>query len=309
MLFARYPVLTLETWAAALGGPPAAARARDRARYYCRTGRLRRLAQGLYAVVSPGADPAAFSPDPYLVAAVLRDDALLSHHTALDLLGVARSVFNRFTYFTARVRRPLRLDSVEWHALAHPRPLDRAGQARFGVTRIDRHGVILEVTGPERTLVDGFSSLRWVGGLEEHVESSVASKNTSSRRRGFAIWISTCSRPISAFSGGPASTVRSAGFSTRTRRPAIRPSECCRHSRTRRRARHAIWARGDGARRCFPAGMCWFLPIWRPRVSPRGPWRDPESRNAGGAAAGNRVRSPAARDRDPSARPPGRRPA
>ena len=172
MLFARYPVLTLETWAAALGGPPAAARARDRARYYCRTGRLRRLAQGLYAVVSPGADPAAFSPDPYLVAAALRDDALLSHHTALDLLGVARSVFNRFAYFTARVRRPLRVDSVEWHALAHPRPMERAGRLRFGVTRIDRHGVILEVTGPERTLVDGFSSLRWVGGLEEHVESS-----------------------------------------------------------------------------------------------------------------------------------------
>lgn len=171
-LFTRHPVLTLETWAAALGGPPAAARARDRARYYCRTGRLRRLAHGLYAVVSPGADPAAFSPDPYLVAAALRDDTVLSHHTALDLLGVARSVFNRFAYFTARVRRPLRVDSVEWHALAHPRPLERAGQARFGVTRIDRHGVILEVTGPERTLVDGFSSLRWGGGLEEHVESS-----------------------------------------------------------------------------------------------------------------------------------------
>ena len=100
-LFTRHPVLTLETWAAALGGPPAAARARDRARYYCRTGRLRRLAHGLYAVVSPGADPAAFSLTRIFVAAALRDDTVLSHHTALDLLGVARSVFNRFAYFTA----------------------------------------------------------------------------------------------------------------------------------------------------------------------------------------------------------------
>ncbi len=37
---------------------------------------------------------------------------------------------------------------------------------------MDRRGTVLRVTGPERTLVDGFFSPRWVGGLEEHVESA-----------------------------------------------------------------------------------------------------------------------------------------
>ena len=171
-LFAERPLLTLDLWARALGGPSATRRARDMARYYCRTGRLRRLTRELYAAVPPGADPASFTPDPYLVAAALREDAVLSHHTALDLLGVARSVFNRFAYFTARVRRPLHVNGFEWHALAHPQPLVHANIVRFGVARLDRQGVILEMTGPERTLVDGFAGLAWVGGLEEHVESA-----------------------------------------------------------------------------------------------------------------------------------------
>ncbi|OFV84912.1 MAG: hypothetical protein A2W26_00395 [Acidobacteria bacterium RBG_16_64_8] len=171
-LFAEHPVLTLETWADAMTGPRAAARARSAAKYYTKTGRLRRLTRGLYVVVPPGADPKRFLPDPYLVAAALRPDAILSHHAALDLLGAAHSVFNRVSYFTAQPRRTLRLDGMEWPSLAHPTALVRASQVEFGVRKVDRLGTVLRVTGPERTLADGFSAPRWVGGIAELVESA-----------------------------------------------------------------------------------------------------------------------------------------
>ena len=171
-LFAEHSILTLEVWAAAIGGPRAEARARAAAKYYTKTGRLRRLTRGLYAVVPAGVDPPRFSPDPYLVAAALRSDAVLSHHTALDLLGAAHSAFTRFPYTTESPRRVLRVDALEWPPVAPPVQLVRARQVQFGVRTVDRRGTRLRVTGPERTLVDGFSAPRWVGGLEELVESA-----------------------------------------------------------------------------------------------------------------------------------------
>jgi len=173
-LFARNPVLSYETWLSAAGGPSKASRVREQAKYYTSTGRLRHLARGVYAVVPPGADPTTFLPDPYLVAAALRTDAVLSYHTALDLLGVSRSVFHRYPYFTVRPRRMVRLDSWEWPSVAHPKALVEKRRTDFGVVMMDRRGTVLRVTGPERTLADGFFALRWVGGLEELVESVAA---------------------------------------------------------------------------------------------------------------------------------------
>jgi len=176
-LFARHPVLVLETWARYIKGPNSGKRAVDKAKYYCETGRLKRLTRGLYAVVPPGVKPDKFIADPYLVAAALRSDSILSHHAALDLLGVARSLFNRITYYTASPRRPLTLDGMAWHALNHPMALKRARKIDLGVVSIDRQGVIIKHTGAERTLVEGFAALEWVGGLEEHVESAAAMRD------------------------------------------------------------------------------------------------------------------------------------
>ncbi len=56
--------------------------------------------------------------------------------------------------------------------------LDHPGQFRFGTDlhlgtrKIERRGKLLEVTGPERTLVEGFRRPAQVGGLEELVNSA-----------------------------------------------------------------------------------------------------------------------------------------
>ena len=81
-------------------------------------------------------------------------------------------MFLRFLYLTKRPRRALQFSGTEWRSVAHPSALVRSRKTDFGTLTIDRRGVALRVTGPERTLVDGFAGLRWVGGLEEHVESA-----------------------------------------------------------------------------------------------------------------------------------------
>jgi predicted transcriptional regulator of viral defense system len=172
-LAADHPILTLDVWARALGGGPRGrARARDAARYYARTARVRLVTRGIYAVVPPGADPDRFQPDPFLVANALRPDAVVSHHSAWTLLGKAHSPVHFATYLTKTPRRLLRFHGFEWRALPHPRRLIEKRRTDLGVIRVDRRGVLVSTTGPERTLVDGFAGLRWAGGLEEHVQSA-----------------------------------------------------------------------------------------------------------------------------------------
>ncbi len=170
--FAEHPVFRLEDWAAILKGPGGHRRAHEKAKYYVRTGRLARVARSLYAVVPVGTAPGQFKPDPYLVAAALRSDAILAYHSALDLLGVAHSIFHWFPYVTLGSRRLVRFRGYEWPAVRPHGALLRRRKAGFGTTFLDRRGVRLRVTGPERSLVDGLMALRWVGGLDELVESA-----------------------------------------------------------------------------------------------------------------------------------------
>lgn len=75
-------------------------------------GRLKVLARGVYAVVPRGTAPEALRPDPFLVAAAARPDAVFSHHAALELLGAAHSVWNECTAYASRRRRPIELDGT-----------------------------------------------------------------------------------------------------------------------------------------------------------------------------------------------------
>ncbi len=166
------PVFSLEDLAKVAGGRNARARARERAKYYAETGRVRRLARELYAAVPAGAKADSFSPDPFLVAAALRPDALFSHHSALELLGAAHSDWNVCTAYTAGTPSSVRWGSHTARLLAAPTRALGERWGTLGVRTVQRAGRTLRVTGPERTLVEGFRQLRWVGGLAELVESA-----------------------------------------------------------------------------------------------------------------------------------------
>ena len=75
--------------------------------YYRKTGRVVQVRRGLYAIIPPGADPDSYPVDPFLVAAKLTPDAVLSHHTALEFHGKAYSIYAHLTYSASRPLGPL----------------------------------------------------------------------------------------------------------------------------------------------------------------------------------------------------------
>ena len=142
--------------------------------YYRRRGRIVRIRRGLYAVVPLGADAGSFPVDPYLVAARLTPDAVLSHHTALEFHGRAYSVWGHRIYSAARPRGPLRFRSEVYRGASFPAALRRSRAEHLDVQQSERAGLPVRVTSLERTLVDVVDRPDLAGGWEE-VARSVAS--------------------------------------------------------------------------------------------------------------------------------------
>jgi predicted transcriptional regulator of viral defense system len=66
--------------------------------YYRKQGRIVPVRRGLYAVVPFGSSPDSSPVDPYLLAAKITKDAVLSYHTALEFHGKAYSLYTRLHY-------------------------------------------------------------------------------------------------------------------------------------------------------------------------------------------------------------------
>ena len=125
------------------------------------------MRRGLYAVVPPGADPVSYSVDPFLVAAKLTKDAVLSYHTALEFHGHAYSVQEHFIYSASRPLSPLTFRTHVFRGVRFPESLRRMNKENFGVVTMDRSGMEVRVTILERTMVDVLSRPDLSGGWEE----------------------------------------------------------------------------------------------------------------------------------------------
>lgn len=172
--FATHPVFSLDDAAEALAPPRGRAGTTERLKHHLETGRLKLVERGLYAVVSAGISAERFRPDPFLVAQAARPDGIFSHHSALELLGVAHSTWNQCTLYTTRRRKPLAMEAATVQFLDHPDPFRSEPHRHVGVRKIERRGTMLQATGPERTLVEGFRRPALAGGLEELVHSASA---------------------------------------------------------------------------------------------------------------------------------------
>ena len=168
---ATHPVFRLEELAQARNQPDQLGGARNQLKYHLRRGRIKRVARGVFAVIPFEHKPETYEPDPVLVAASIRPEGIFSHHTALELLGVGHSVWNVSTLFCDHPPPMRTLGPQRLQFLSHPAALHSKQLTRFGLRRGERRGRPLQFTGPERTLIEGFRQPRWVGGLEELVES------------------------------------------------------------------------------------------------------------------------------------------
>ncbi len=172
VFFAAHPSFSLDEAATALTPCGGRTGTVERLKHHLKTGRLRLVARCVYVVVPAGIDAEKFQPDPILVAAAARSDAVFSHHSALELLGAAHSVWREFTLWTAKQRRAIYLGENSIRFLIHPAQMRAGKEGSFGTRRIERRGRFITVTGPERTLVEGFRRPRLVGGLEELIVSA-----------------------------------------------------------------------------------------------------------------------------------------
>jgi hypothetical protein len=166
------PVFSLDEATQGLDAPRGRTGTIERLKYYLRTQRLILVTRGVYAVVPPGVRATNFQPDPFLVARAVRKDAVFSHHSALELLGAAHSMWNQCTLYCAQRRRPLGLGNSSIRFMNDPDSFANAEKRYLGSRKIERRGRLLTVTGPERTLVDGFRRPVLCGGVEELIQSS-----------------------------------------------------------------------------------------------------------------------------------------
>jgi hypothetical protein len=170
---ATHPVFTVSEARTAFSPAAKGPAALERVRYHLRQGRVKTVVRGVYATVPPGIDAKRHRPDRYLVAASVRPDAVFSHHSALELLGAGHSDWSVCTVLTARRRAPFEFGGVTFRFLLVPPPLRKGRHHELGLREGDRAGRMLSVTGPERTLLDGFRQPRLVGGLPELMESGM----------------------------------------------------------------------------------------------------------------------------------------
>ena len=135
--------------------------------YHRKAGRVIPVRRGLYAVIPPGAHPDSYPVDPFLVAAKLTPDAVLSHHTALEFHGKAYSVHTHFTYSASRPLGPLTFRGHVFRGTRFRQALLRLGKEQFGVSTSVRAGQKLKVTSLERTMVDVLDRPDLSGSWEE----------------------------------------------------------------------------------------------------------------------------------------------
>lgn len=169
--FASNPVFSLDEATEALSLASGHSGTLNRLKYYIKARRLKPVSRGVYAVVPPAASIDRFQPDPILVAAALQPEGVFSHHSALELLGVAHSMWRQCTLYVERRRRPLLLNGTTVRFIEHPAGVRNRGR-RLGVRKIERQGRLLLTSGPERTLVEGFHRPSLAGGAEELVRSA-----------------------------------------------------------------------------------------------------------------------------------------
>lgn len=139
--------------------------------YYIKKGRLINVRRGIYAVVAPGIQPEQVLIDPYLLASKAAIDSILAYHTALELHGIAYSVFQQFSFLTAQKIKPFEVQDRWYRPVALPTVLKKNDHTDFGIEKIDRQGVTIQVTNLERTFVDVLDRVELSGGWEEVVRS------------------------------------------------------------------------------------------------------------------------------------------
>jgi predicted transcriptional regulator of viral defense system len=165
----KHPIFTLSELKSYLAsrGTTGSRAAESMLLYYRRRGKICGIKRGVYATVPPGMHAGSFMPDPYLIASRLTPDALLIHHTALELHGKNHTLFHQYTFQTRLRAGQVEFRGMRFLPVQAPKSLITAGNADFGSVNFDRRGLAVRASSLERTMVDILANPRFCGSWEE----------------------------------------------------------------------------------------------------------------------------------------------
>jgi len=130
-------------------------------------GRIVRVRRGLYVSVPPGTTADGLQGDPYLIATKATDDAIVSHHAALQFHGRAYSMWNQVTFFTRRHTRPFRFGGTDFVPIRPPKAISNLPDMGGSVDLVMSAGGKVRVTTCERAMVDVLHAPARGGSWEE----------------------------------------------------------------------------------------------------------------------------------------------
>jgi len=143
------------------------ASSRQQLSYHHKAGNLIHIRKFLYAVKPTSIKEEDYWIDPYLIASKASSDAVLAYHTALELLGLAYSSFDEFTFLTVRPGQLFSYAGQRFRSVIFPKALLTQNKERYGIETIKREGIKIKLTGIERTIVDVLDRPDLGGGWEE----------------------------------------------------------------------------------------------------------------------------------------------
>ncbi|GFO97509.1 hypothetical protein ig2599ANME_1713 [groundwater metagenome] len=126
-------------------------------------GYVKQIRRGLFAIVPAQMIGKAFTPDKILIASRLTEPYFLSHHTALEIHGVAQSYLNVAYVSTNKILKPF-----DFHDISYKFVTTRY---LFGVEHILRGSQKISVSDRERTILDCIRNIEYAGGFEELAKS------------------------------------------------------------------------------------------------------------------------------------------
>ena len=139
----------------------------SRLAHHVRAGHVIQIRRGLYAGVPVGADPESFTPDPWLTASKLAEDAVIAFHSAFQFHGRAYTVWNEYLFVSKRRMRAFMFRGCLFRNVSPQKALVGQGKELFGVEKVDRFGQDILVASLERSLVDMLHRPDLSGGWEE----------------------------------------------------------------------------------------------------------------------------------------------
>lgn len=136
-------------------------------KYYLNKGKICSIKRGVYCTVPEGNSPDKYQPNNILLTSRMSKDAVVSFHSALELMGYGHSIFRRFFYYTDSRKRPFHFKDNEFISIMTPRALRKKNLKMIGVEEDYYNNMLIRFTNRERTLVDCLDKPEYAGGIEE----------------------------------------------------------------------------------------------------------------------------------------------